>query len=65
MKATGSSWEYRDVRVDRSISREESRVFLTASAETGHWELAQTRIYRDGRRQYRLRRKVYRVERSA
>lgn len=64
MKRTGPSWEFRDVRIDRAASHEETRAFLTASAETGNWELAQTRIYRDGRRHYRLRRRVYRVQRS-
>lgn len=64
MSHTGPSWEFRDVRVDRTATREEARAFLTASAEIGNWELARTRIYRDGRRHYRLRRRVYRVQKS-
>lgn len=61
----GPSWEYREFTVNRDASREEVRASLTASAELDHWELARTRIYRDGRREYRLRRRVYRVIRTA
>jgi hypothetical protein len=38
---------------------------LTEYAEYGHWELAKSRIYPDGRRQVWLRRKVMRVARTA
>lgn len=65
MKSEGPGWEFREVHVDRAASREETRAFLTASADSGNWELAQTRIYRDGRRRYRLKRRVYRVQRTA
>lgn len=60
-----STWEFREVSISRDIPREETRQLLTATAETGHWELDRTRIFRDGRRQYRLRRRVYRVIRTA
>jgi hypothetical protein len=59
-----STWEFREVNVSRDVPREETRQLLTASAETGNWELDRTRIYRDGRRQYRLRRRVYRMVRT-
>jgi hypothetical protein len=59
-----STWEFREVNVPRDVPREETRQLLTASAETGNWELDRTRIYRDGRRQYRLRRRVYRMVRT-
>jgi hypothetical protein len=65
MRSERAGWEFREVRIDRAVSREEARAYLTASAETGNWELAQTRIYRDGRRQYKLKRRVYRVQRTA
>lgn len=60
-----STWEFREVSISRDTPREEARQLITSSAETGHWELDRTRIFRDGRRQYRLRRRVYRVIRTA
>lgn len=60
-----SMWEFREVSISRDTPREEARQLLTASAETEHWELDRTRIFRDGRRQFRLRRRVYRVVRTA
>lgn len=56
-----STWEFREITVSRDTPREEARQLVTASADTGNWELDQTRIYRDGRRRYRLRRRVFRV----
>jgi len=60
-----STWEFREVSISRDIPREEARQLVTASTETGNWELDRTRIFRDGRRQYRLRRRVYRMMRTA
>gem|GEM_PF-2085449 len=39
--------------MSRDATREEARLYVTASAEQGRWELACTRIFRDGRREYR------------
>lgn len=60
-----ATWEFRVISLPRDTPREEARQLLTASAETQHWELDQTRIFRDGSRRYRLRRRVYRVARTA
>lgn len=60
-----SMWEYREISFSRDVDREETRDFLTHKAERGHWELDQTRIYRDGRKRIRLRRKVVRFPRDA
>lgn len=49
----------------RDLPREEVRALLTASLERGSWELDQSRIFRDGRRRVRLRRRVYRIQRTA
>lgn len=65
MTANHSTWEFREVSIPRDTPREEARRMITASADTGNWELDRTRIYRDGRRRYRLRRRVYRVMRTA
>jgi len=60
-----STWEFREVSFSRDTPREEARQILTSTAETGRWELDRTRIFRDGRRHYRLRRRIYRVMRTA
>ncbi len=60
-----AQWEFRDVHMSRDATREEARLYVTASAEQGRWELARTRIFRDGRREYRLRRRVIHVSRTA
>jgi hypothetical protein len=54
-------WEFREIYFSRDSDREEPRQLLTYKAERGRWELDQTRIFRDGRKKVRLRRKVYRV----
>lgn len=65
MARRSSTWEFREVTIPRDTPREEARQLITASAESGNWELDRTRIFRDGRRRYRLRRRVYRVLRTA
>lgn len=62
---TGAVWEFREVPLPRGTSRESARLMLTGAAETGHWELDRTRIFPDGRRLVRMRRKVYRMARTA
>ncbi len=54
-------WEFREIHFSRDSDREETRDLLTFTAERGRWELDQTRIFRDGHKKIRLRRKVYRV----
>ena len=54
-------WEFREIDFSRNSDREETRQLLTFKAERGRWELDQTRIFRDGRKKVRLRRRVYRV----
>jgi hypothetical protein len=39
-------------------------VALTGAAETEHWELDRLRLFPDGRRLVRLRRRVYRMMRT-
>ena len=55
-------WEFREIDFSRNSDREETRQLLTFKAEWGRWELDQTRIFRDGRKKVRLRRRVYRVK---
>lgn len=58
-------WEYTDIALPRGTSRESARMYLTEAAETGRWELARVHLYPDGRRRITLRRRVYRVARTA
>jgi len=62
--AVPRTWEFREISLPRGTSREGARQLLTGAAETGHWELARTRIYPDGRRTVVLRRRVFRVVRT-
>jgi hypothetical protein len=64
LAAVPRTWEFREISLPRGTSREVARQMLTGAAETGHWELARTRIYPDGRRTVLLRRRVYRVART-
>jgi len=57
-------WEFREISLSKESGREETREMLTLKAERGRWELDRTRIYRDGRKKIRLRRKVMRVVRT-
>jgi hypothetical protein len=61
LSRTEPIWEFREICFSKNSDREETRQLLTYKAERGRWELDQTRIFRDGRKKVRLRRKVYRV----
>ena len=58
-------WEFREISFSRETGREETRELLTFKAERGRWELDRTRIFRDGRKKIRLKRKVMRPIRTA
>jgi hypothetical protein len=58
-------WEYKEISLARSVSRETTRQYLTGVAETGHWELDRLRLYPDGRQRVWLRRRIYKVVRTA
>ena len=65
MERSGATWEYREFSLPRGTSREATRTLLTGVAETDRWELDRLRLYPDGRRVIRLRRRVYRMMRTA
>lgn len=65
MERRTATWEYRELSFPRGTSREAARVLLTGAAETQHWELDRLCLLPDGRRTVRLRRRVYRVMRTA
>lgn len=54
-------YEYRQVSLPRTASRDAARAVLTEFAEYGRWELDRHRIYPDGRRSVRLRRRIIKV----
>lgn len=57
-------YEYRQFDLPRSASRDSARAVLTEFAEYGRWELDRHRIYPDGRRSVRMRRRIIRVDRQ-
>jgi hypothetical protein len=65
MQRRAATWEYRELSFPRGTSREATRVVLTGAAETEHWELDLVRLHPDGRRWVRLRRRVYRMVKTA
>ncbi|SDH97982.1 hypothetical protein SAMN05421505_12921 [Sinosporangium album] len=58
------NYSYMDVHIPRGTSREAARQILTDHAEHGDWELDRLRLYPDGSRKVRLRRKIIRVVRT-
>ncbi|MBY8884442.1 MULTISPECIES: DUF5703 family protein [Streptomycetaceae] len=57
-------YEFQDVYVPRGVSRNATRRLLTDHAEYGHWELERLRLYPDGSRKVRLRRRIIRQVRA-
>ncbi len=58
-------WEYKEIAFGREVTREFARGYLTEIAETGRWEVATVHLLPDGRRRITLRRRIYRVARTA
>lgn len=58
-------WEFTEVKFSRRVSRNDIKAYLTAIAEIERWEVDRVRVYSDGRRWVRLRRKTYQLQRSA
>jgi len=65
MQHSGPVWEFREFSFPRGTTREVARQALTQLAEQERWELSRVAILHDGRRKVVLRRKVYRVQRTA
>ncbi|WP_442480522.1 DUF5703 family protein [Streptosporangium lutulentum] len=57
-------YSYLVLHLPRGTSRDAARRILTEHAEYGDWELDRLRLYPDGRRDVRLRRKIIRVART-
>lgn len=56
-------WEYQQLTLPRGTSRNAAWRLLTDYAEYGHWELDRLRLYPDGTRRVRLRRRIIRQRR--
>ncbi len=65
MDSSAPIWEFKEMAFPRGSSREGARQVLTGMADTGRWELHRVVIDRSGKRTVWLRRKVYRVQRTA
>jgi len=58
-------WAYTELNFDRTANRADIKAKLTLMAEVDRWEIDRVRVYTDGSRWVRLRRKVYRLQRTA
>lgn len=58
-------WEEWELDLPRGTSRSAVTRLLTELAERQHWELVRSCVYPDGDRKVWLRRKVYRMNRTA
>jgi hypothetical protein len=56
-------YEFREMYVPRGVSRKDATRLLTDEAEYRHWELDRVRLYPDGSRRVRLRRRIIRQPR--
>ncbi|MFI9162601.1 DUF5703 family protein [Kitasatospora aureofaciens] len=57
-------YEYQSLRMPRGTTRNAARQLLTEHAEYGHWELDRLRLFPDGSRTVRLKRRIIRQVRS-
>jgi hypothetical protein len=59
-----AEYTYLVLRLPRGTTRDAARQLLTEHAELGGWELDRLRLYSDGRRHVRLRRRIIRQTRT-
>ena len=59
-----TEYSYRVLYIPRGTTRDAARRLLTDHAEYGRWELAKLRLYPDGSRTVRLKRRIIRQVRS-
>jgi hypothetical protein len=65
MSRNMTTYEFRTLYLPRGVSRSAAQRILTDEAEYGHWELDRLRLFADGSRRVRLRRRVIRAVRTA
>lgn len=59
------TYEFRTLYLSRDLSRKAAHRILTDEAEYGRWELDRLRLFADGSRRVRLRRRIIRAARTA
>jgi len=57
----GMGWEFLTFTLPRGTSRSDARALMVSQADAGHWVLDRVRLYPDGRRRIRLRRRAMRL----
>jgi hypothetical protein len=65
MEPMSAVWEFREINFHRGTKRSDVKAYLTSMAEVERWELERVRVYQDGSRYVRLRRKIYHLQRTA
>ena len=58
-------WEYIELHYGRDSNRGDIKAQLTIMAEIVRWEIDRVRVYTDGSRWVKLRRKIYHLQRTA
>ncbi len=66
MRAGGNAlgWEFVTITFPRNTSRSGAREYVVGQAAAGQWVLDRMRVYPDGTRRVRLRRRAMRVART-
>lgn len=57
----GLGWEFLTFTLPRDTTRSQARELVVSHADTGRWVLDRVRVYPDGRRRIRLRRRAMRL----
>ena len=60
-----SFWEYKELSFRADVSRSDVKSVLTGLAEVERWELDRVKVFHNGRRWVRLRRKAYHMRLTA
>lgn len=61
MTSSTLGWEFLSFTLPRGTSRSAARAIIVSHADLGQWALDRVRVYPDGTRRVRLRRRAMRV----
>lgn len=62
MSPAALGWEFLTLTMPRGTSRRQARELVVAHAERDQWVLDRVRVFPDGRRRIRLRRRAMRLQ---
>lgn len=65
MRPAALGWEFLTLTMPRGTSRRQARELVVAHAERDQWVLDRVRVFPDGRRRIRLRRRAMRLHPDA